>query len=66
MADLTEIEQQVLDYVVDCKTNIQIAEEIGYSEAQVKRIIKRLFKRTKTSCRLELVKFYIISQFEQK
>lgn len=66
MADLTEIEQQVLDFVVDCKTNIQIAEEIGYSEAQVKRIIKRLFKRTKTSCRLELVKFYIISQYEPK
>lgn len=66
MADLTEIEQQVLDYVVDCKTNMEIAEEIGYSETQVKRIIRRIFKRYKATCRIELVKLYIISQFNSK
>jgi len=65
MADLTEIEQRVLDYVVDCKTNFEIAEEIGYSERQVKRIIKRLFKHYKAVRRIELVKYYIISQYNR-
>ena len=66
MADLKQIDLKVLDLVVDCKTNAEIAEEIGYSERQVKRIIKRLFKYYQTAKRIELVKFYIISQFDKK
>ena len=65
MADLKQIDLKVLDLVVDCKTNAEIAEEIGYSERQVKRIIKRLFKHYKTARRIELVKYYIISQFNK-
>lgn len=66
MADLTEIELKVLNGVIDCKTNIEIAEDIGYSERHVYRIIGRLFRRYKVSRKIELVKYYIISQNNQK
>ena len=66
MASLREIDLKVLDLVVDCKTNAEIAEEIGYSETQVKRILKRLFRHYNAARRIELVKYYIISQIDSK
>ena len=66
MADLSEIERKVLEGVIDCKTNIEIAEDIGYSERQVYRIIGRLFKKYRVYRKIELVKYYIISQNNQK
>lgn len=67
MADnLTDIELKVLNGVIDCKTNIEIAEDIGYSERQVYRIIGRLFRRYRVNRKIELVKYYIISQNYEK
>ena len=66
MADLSEIEKKVLEGVIECKTNIEIAEDIGYSERQVYRIIGRLFRRYNANKKIELVKYYIISQFDKK
>ena len=66
MADLSEIEKKVLEGVIDCKTNIEIAEDIGYSERQVYRIIGRLFRKYRANRKIELMKYYIISQIEQK
>ncbi len=60
--NLSDIEQKVLTGVIDCKTNIEIAEDIGYSERQVYRIISRLFHRYRVNRKIELLKYYIISQ----
>ena len=54
--ELNELEKQVLLFVIDGKTNLEIAEEIGYSEASVKRIVKKLFLFYKISKRVDLVR----------
>ncbi len=53
---LNDIEKKVLFLVIEGKTNIEIAEDIGYSPSNIKRIIKNLFKHYKVSKRLELVR----------
>lgn len=66
MADLSEIEKKVLKFVVDCKTNSEIAEEIGYTERHINRIVRKLFRHFGVKKRIELVKLYIISQYSEK
>lgn len=66
MAELTDIEQKVLKCVVDCKTNSEIADEIGYTERHISRIVRRLFRIFGVKKRIELVKLYIISQYDRK
>ncbi len=66
MAELTNTELKVLKMVVDCKTNSEIAEEIGYTERHINRIVRKLFRLYNVRKRIELVKLYIISQYEHK
>lgn len=66
MAELTNTELKVLKMVVDCKTNSEIAEEIGYTERHINRIVRKLFRFYNVRKRIELVKLYIISQYEHK
>ena len=53
---LNEIEKNVLKMVIAGHTNIFIGEEIGYSEDNIKIIIKRLFKYFNVKKRVELVR----------
>ena len=66
MAELTDTELKVLKAVVDCKTNSEIAEEIGYTERHINRIVRKLFRLYNVRKRIELVKLYIISQYDHK
>lgn len=63
MADsLSEIENKVLSLVIECKTNSEIAEETGYSERHIYRILRKLYRKFKADKKIEIIKSYIISQ----
>ena len=53
---LTDIEKKILLLVIDGKTTIEIAEDVGYSPSNIKKIIRKLFKYYKVSKRLDLVR----------
>ena len=56
MIYLNTIENQVLNFVIEGKTTIEIAEEIGYSPSNIKKIIKKLFRYYNVAKRLDLVR----------
>ncbi len=62
MYDNEELET-IIKYVVDGKTNIEIAEEMSYSPASIKRRLKAIYKSYRVENRLELVK-YILGSFK--
>ncbi len=64
--NLTDIEKRVLEGVVACKTNSEIAEEIGYTERHINRIVRKLFRFYGVKKRIELVKLIIISRYDTK
>ena len=53
---LNNIEKKVLEMIIAGQGNMYIADEIGYSESTVKRIVKRLFNYFKVFKRVELVR----------
>jgi DNA-binding NarL/FixJ family response regulator len=55
--DFTPREQSVLDLVVDGLMNKEIARRLGTSVRNVEKYVSRLFERTGTSSRTELVRF---------
>ena len=71
------IENFMLDYVYNRqRSSVQflifsekwkeIADEIGYTERHISRIVRRLFRIFGVKKRIELVKLYIISQYDRK
>lgn len=41
---LTAEQAEIINYVVEGQTNIQIAEEMGFSERSINRRLKKIFK----------------------
>ena len=49
-------QKRIIQCVIDGKTNVEIAEEMGYSPASIKRRLKIIYRLCKVESRLELVK----------
>jgi len=62
-AALTERERKVLRAVVEGRTNRAIGEEVGASEAAIKRTLRNLFEKTGTHSRAALVRVALESPF---
>ena len=60
MVELTQIQKNILKKIIEGKSNFDIAFDLDYSEAFVKKQIHNLFKKFKVSKRVELVREAII------
>jgi DNA-binding NarL/FixJ family response regulator len=63
LAALSEREQKVLRALAEGRTNRRIGEEIGASEAAVKRLLHHLFEKTGTHSRAALVRAALEGSF---
>lgn len=52
---LSDEENKILELLIKGKTNLEIADEIGYSEASVKKRLTKLYKRFQVTSRIELL-----------
>ena len=52
----TEKEKEIIDYVIEGMTNIEIAEEVGYSERSVKQYLTKIFNKIRVSNRTALTR----------
>ncbi len=66
LAVLSEREQKVLRALAEGRTNRGIGEEIGASEAAVKRLLHRLYEKTGTRSRAALVRAALEGSFERE
>lgn len=57
--DLSPIEQQILKFVVEGKSNKQIGSILGLSEGRIKNILSELFEKTNTLDRTQLAVFAV-------
>jgi DNA-binding CsgD family transcriptional regulator len=53
---LSNKEKQLINLIINEKTNVEIAEIMGYSPDMIKYLIKRIFKKFKVKNRLGLVR----------
>ena len=51
----TPREQQVVNLLIQGLTNKQIARQIGVSEKWVEKLLTKIYRKTNTQCRAELV-----------
>jgi len=58
----TELEKQIMYLLIGGSTNAQIAEQVGYSERNVKRKIKKLFQKFNVNNRASLVREAFIAK----
>ncbi len=54
-----DIKKRVLDLVIDCKSNPEIAKITGYSEANIKWIVRDLFRKYNVKKRSELIVYIL-------
>lgn len=52
---MADIKENVLNFILECKTDKEIAENTGYSVANIKRIVREIFKKYKVKKRSELI-----------
>jgi DNA-binding CsgD family transcriptional regulator len=52
---LTPQEQQVVSLLIQGLTNKQNARQIGFSEKWVEKLLTKIYRKTNTQCRTELV-----------
>jgi len=52
---LTQEEIKIINLITQGSTNIAIAEEIGYSEAAIKKKLNRIYKKHNVNNRIELI-----------
>lgn len=60
---LTQEQIDILEQVVQGRTNMQIAEHLGYSERSVKRKLQKLFRFFKVENRAALATSYMATKF---
>lgn len=60
---ITEKQKQILELISQGKTNMEIAEEMHYSEANVKKNLQKLFKMFKVRNRAALGTTYLSIKF---
>lgn len=53
---LNNVENQILAMLIRGKTNLEIANKIGFSESNVKKIVKKLFSFYNVRKRVDLVR----------
>jgi DNA-binding NarL/FixJ family response regulator len=53
---LNKEQVKIVQHVLNGRTNVEIAEEMGYSPASIKRKLKVIYKLCRADNRLELVK----------
>lgn len=52
---LTNTEIDLLEYVIQGKSNLEISEIIGYSESSVKKMLSKIYKKFNVKNRLALI-----------
>ena len=60
MIELTDIQKNILNKIIEGKSNFDIAFDLDYSESFIKKQIRILFKKFKVSKRVELVREALI------
>lgn len=53
---LSDKEKELLNLIINGKTNYEIADIMGYSTDMIKYLIRKLFKKFKVKNRLELIR----------
>lgn len=65
MEKLTVKEKEILEELVQGKTNAEMAEKIGYSERYIKKMLQNLQKKFKVENRIKLVVAYIYTKLSK-
>ena len=63
MKKITKKEIKVLEELIQGKTNIEISEELGYSEVYIKKMLQTLRKKFNVNNRVKLVVAYLYIKF---
>lgn len=66
MLNLNDTQKLILNKIIEGKSNIDIAEDMGYSESFIKKQIRTLFKIFRVSKRVELVREALFSFYLNK